>query len=148
VLRSVRLRIGVARWSLVWPVAVGRSYSPQPTSESNPSGLLTLVANTTTVPGTYMPTITVGTLGQTASVVLPWSSVHSPSHPMREDSADAIVGARPHKRQPIWHTNKNREDAFFISNSPQKRHPERSASQILSRDTVLGGAESKSLSRE
>ncbi len=48
------------------PAGVSESYKE---SESNPSGLLTLVANATTVPGTYMPTITVGTLGQTASVV-------------------------------------------------------------------------------
>jgi hypothetical protein len=38
-------------------------------SESNPSGLLTLIANASTVPGTYMPKITVGSSGQTASVV-------------------------------------------------------------------------------
>jgi hypothetical protein len=38
-------------------------------SESNPSGLLTLMAIPSTMPGTYMPQITVGTLGQTASVV-------------------------------------------------------------------------------
>jgi hypothetical protein len=38
-------------------------------SESNPSGLLTLMANSSTVPGTYMPVITVGSSGQTASVV-------------------------------------------------------------------------------
>jgi hypothetical protein len=38
-------------------------------SESNPSGLLTLVATSTTKPGTYMPIITVGSSGQTASVV-------------------------------------------------------------------------------
>lgn len=37
-------------------------------SESNPSGLLTLTAATTTVAGTYKPTITVGSSGQTASV--------------------------------------------------------------------------------
>ena len=48
------------------PAGVTESYKE---SESNPSGLLTLMANATTVPGTYMPTITVGTLGQTASVV-------------------------------------------------------------------------------
>jgi hypothetical protein len=48
------------------PAGVTESYKE---SESNPSGLLTLVANATTVPGTYMPKITVGTLGQTASVV-------------------------------------------------------------------------------
>jgi hypothetical protein len=38
-------------------------------SESNPSGLLTLMAIPSTMPGTYMPQITVGTLGQTASVL-------------------------------------------------------------------------------
>jgi hypothetical protein len=38
-------------------------------SESNPSGLLTLVANSSTKPGTYMPIITVGSSGQTASMV-------------------------------------------------------------------------------
>jgi hypothetical protein len=38
-------------------------------SESNPSGLLTLMAIPSTMPGTYMPQITVGTLGQTASVI-------------------------------------------------------------------------------
>jgi hypothetical protein len=38
-------------------------------SESNPSGLLTLIAIPSTIPGTYRPQITVGTLGQTASVV-------------------------------------------------------------------------------
>lgn len=38
-------------------------------SESNPSGLLTLMAIPSTMPGTYMPRITVGTLGQTASVI-------------------------------------------------------------------------------
>jgi hypothetical protein len=38
-------------------------------SESNPSGLLTLMAIPSTMPGTYMPQITIGTLGQTASVL-------------------------------------------------------------------------------
>jgi hypothetical protein len=38
-------------------------------SESNPSGLLTLMAIPSTMPGTYRPQITVGTLGQTASVI-------------------------------------------------------------------------------
>jgi hypothetical protein len=38
-------------------------------SESNPSGLLTLIAIPSTMPGTYMPQITVVTLGQTASVI-------------------------------------------------------------------------------
>jgi hypothetical protein len=46
----------------------GVSYNYQE-SESNPSGLLTLIANSVTVPGTYMPKITVGTLDQTASTV-------------------------------------------------------------------------------
>ena len=36
-------------------------------SESNPSGLLTLIASTSTQAGTYMPQITVGSSGQTAS---------------------------------------------------------------------------------
>jgi hypothetical protein len=48
------------------PAGVTESYKE---SESNPSGLLTLVANSSTKPGTYMPTITVGSSGQTASVV-------------------------------------------------------------------------------
>lgn len=47
------------------PAGVSESYKE---SESNPSGLLTLIANSTTKPGTYMPTITVGSSGQTASV--------------------------------------------------------------------------------
>lgn len=47
---------------------VGMSYTYKE-SESNPSGLLTLTALPSTMPGTYMPQITVGTLGQTASVV-------------------------------------------------------------------------------
>jgi hypothetical protein len=45
----------------------GMSYTYRE-SESNPSGLLTLIAIPSTMPGTYMPQITVGTLGQTASV--------------------------------------------------------------------------------
>jgi hypothetical protein len=48
------------------PAGVSENYKE---SESNPSGLLTLIANSSTVPGTYMPTITVGSSGQTASVV-------------------------------------------------------------------------------
>lgn len=48
------------------PAGVSDNYTE---SESNPSGLLTLIANTSTVPGTYMPIITVGSSGQTASVV-------------------------------------------------------------------------------
>ena len=46
----------------------GMSYNYRE-SESNPSGLLTLIAIPSTKPGTYIPQITVGTLGQTASVV-------------------------------------------------------------------------------
>jgi hypothetical protein len=48
------------------PAGVSENYKE---SESNPSGLLTLIANGSTVPGTYMPRITVGSSGQTASVV-------------------------------------------------------------------------------
>ena len=44
----------------------GISYSYKE-SESNPSGLLTLIANNTTMTGTYMPVVTVGSSGQTAS---------------------------------------------------------------------------------
>lgn len=47
------------------PAGVSYSYKE---SESNPSGLLTLIANARTVAGTYMPVITVGSSGQTASV--------------------------------------------------------------------------------
>lgn len=48
------------------PAGVSDAYKE---SESNPSGLLTLMATTSTVPGTYMPAITVGSSGRTASVV-------------------------------------------------------------------------------
>jgi hypothetical protein len=48
------------------PAGVSYNYKE---SESNPSGLLTLIANNTTEPGTYMPVITVGSSGQTASLV-------------------------------------------------------------------------------
>jgi hypothetical protein len=48
------------------PQGVSESYKE---SESNPSGLRTLAANSSTVPGTYMPTITAGSSGQTASLV-------------------------------------------------------------------------------
>jgi hypothetical protein len=44
----------------------GVSYSYKE-SESNASGLLTLTASNTTTAGTYMPVITVGSSGQTAS---------------------------------------------------------------------------------
>lgn len=46
------------------PRGVSASYKE---SESNPSGQLTLTAVTTTPTGTYMPQITVGSSGQTAS---------------------------------------------------------------------------------
>jgi hypothetical protein len=48
------------------PAGVAESYKE---SESNPSGLLTLIANSSTKSGTYMPIITVGSSGQTASVI-------------------------------------------------------------------------------
>jgi hypothetical protein len=46
------------------PAGVSATYKE---SESNPSGLLTLIASSATKQGTYMPTITVGSSGQTAS---------------------------------------------------------------------------------
>jgi hypothetical protein len=48
------------------PAGVTENYKE---SESNPSGLLTFAAIPATKPGTYMPTITVGSSGQTASLV-------------------------------------------------------------------------------
>jgi hypothetical protein len=48
------------------PAGVAENYKE---SESNPSGLLTLSANSSTMPGTYMPTITIASTGQTASLV-------------------------------------------------------------------------------
>jgi hypothetical protein len=48
------------------PAGVVQSYKE---SESNPSGLLTLTANDSAQIGTFMPTITVGSSGQTASLV-------------------------------------------------------------------------------
>jgi hypothetical protein len=48
------------------PAGVSESYKE---SESNPSGLLTLTASPSTTPGTYSPTITVGSSGQTASLI-------------------------------------------------------------------------------
>ncbi len=48
------------------PAGVSESYKE---SESNPSGLLTLTADSTTVSGTYMPRIVVGSSGQSASLV-------------------------------------------------------------------------------
>lgn len=46
------------------PAGVAESYKE---SESNPSGLLTLTAGASAKPGTYQPTIIVGSSGQTAS---------------------------------------------------------------------------------
>jgi hypothetical protein len=46
------------------PAGVSATYKE---SESNPSGLLTLIASSATQQGTYMPQITVGSSGQTAS---------------------------------------------------------------------------------
>jgi hypothetical protein len=48
------------------PAGVSYTYKE---SESNPSGLLTLMAISSTTPGTFMPVITVGSSGQIASVV-------------------------------------------------------------------------------
>jgi len=48
------------------PPGVTESYKE---SESNPSGLLTITTNSTASTGTYQPTITVGSSGQTASLV-------------------------------------------------------------------------------
>ena len=59
------------------PAGVSDTYKE---SESNPSGLLTLIANSTTKPGTYMPTIPVGSSGQTASVAFTLV-VSAPSKP-------------------------------------------------------------------
>jgi hypothetical protein len=70
------------------PGGVSESYKE---SESNPSGLLTLVANATTVPGTYMPTITVGTLDQTASVVFTLV-ISAPTKPAQRAKQDGRPG--------------------------------------------------------
>ena len=48
------------------PGGVSESYKE---SESNPSGLLTITASSQAVLGTYKPTITVGSSGQTTSLV-------------------------------------------------------------------------------
>ena len=48
------------------PAGVAESYKE---SESNPSGLLTITASSQAVIGTYKPTITVGSSGQTTSLV-------------------------------------------------------------------------------
>jgi hypothetical protein len=73
------------------PAGVSENYKE---SESNPSGLLTLIANASTVPGTYMPTITVGSSGQTASVVF----VLVISAPPKPASSEALVSAGERKR--------------------------------------------------
>jgi hypothetical protein len=69
------------------PAGVSYTYKE---SESNPSGVLTLVANSTTVPGTYMPKITVGSSGQMASVVFTLVITAS-SKPGTSKSEDADV---------------------------------------------------------
>ena len=48
------------------PAGVSESYKE---SESNPSGLLTITASSEAAIGTYKPTITVGSSGQTTSLV-------------------------------------------------------------------------------
>jgi hypothetical protein len=48
------------------PAGVAAKYAA---SDTNPSGILTLSANTSTMIGTYMPTITVMSSGQTVSTV-------------------------------------------------------------------------------
>lgn len=50
------------------PLPSGVAYSYKE-SESNPSGLLTLQASPAVDPGTYQPTIVVGSSGRTASTV-------------------------------------------------------------------------------
>jgi hypothetical protein len=62
-------------------------------SESNPSGLLTLIAIPSTMPGTYRPQITVGTLGQTASVVFTLV-VTAPTKPALALSQGEVVPAK------------------------------------------------------
>lgn len=49
------------------PAGVAETYKE---SESNPSGELTLTANSSTPPGTYKCTVTVGSSGQTASTMV------------------------------------------------------------------------------
>ena len=49
------------------PGGVSESYKE---SESNPSGQLTLTANSSTPPGTYKCTVTVGSSGQMASTMV------------------------------------------------------------------------------
>jgi hypothetical protein len=83
------------------PAGVSYNYKE---SESNPSGLLTLMANATTVPGTYMPVITVGSSGQTASVVftlvisspgkgaIVWNTI-TPDRPVHESFIPPSVGS-------------------------------------------------------
>jgi hypothetical protein len=58
------------------PAGVAANYKE---SESNPSGLLTLTANASTKPGTYKPMITVGTSGQTASLIFTLVVTAAPS---------------------------------------------------------------------
>ena len=59
------------------PAGISSSYKE---SESNPSGQLTLIANSSTPIGSYRCTITVGALGQTTSTVVPLNVVAASSH--------------------------------------------------------------------
>jgi hypothetical protein len=67
------------------PAGVSESYKE---SESNPSGLLTLIANSSTKSGTYMPIITVGSSGQTASVIFTLV-ISAPPKPGNATTTDA-----------------------------------------------------------
>jgi hypothetical protein len=58
------------------PAGLAASYKE---SESNPSGQLTLTANASTPLGSYKPTITVGSSGQTASTTFSLT-VTAPTH--------------------------------------------------------------------
>ena len=64
---------------------------------------------------------------------------------LRENSH--LPASVPQGRMKLPRTTPIRATLFgcFSSNSPQNCHPERSASQILSRDTALVGAQSKDL---
>jgi hypothetical protein len=74
------------------PTGVAETYKE---SESNPSGLLSLSANSSTMPGTYMPTITVASTGQFASLVFTLV-VSSPPKPAGIKHMTRIISAVPH----------------------------------------------------
>lgn len=59
------------------PAGISASYKE---SESNPSGQLTLIANSSARVGSYRCTITIGSSGQTASTVVPLNVVAADSH--------------------------------------------------------------------